>query len=51
MHPSALLMNSVAGRQQRILRQTDRAGATLDIISPTANPTSPVTENFGSIVN
>jgi len=26
----------------RTLQQTDRAGATLDIISPTANPTSPV---------
>jgi hypothetical protein len=46
------MMNSVADRQQRILQQTDRAGATLDIISPTADPTSPVmTRNFGSIAN
>jgi hypothetical protein len=33
----------------RTLQQTDRAGATLDIVSPLANPTSPVM--FGSAVN
>jgi hypothetical protein len=26
----------------RTLQQTDRAGATLDIVSPLANPTSPL---------
>ena len=36
----------------RTLQQTDRAGATLDIISPTANPTSPVmTGNSGNAIN
>jgi hypothetical protein len=32
----------------RTLQQTDRAGATLDIISPTANPTSPVMSGVSS---
>jgi hypothetical protein len=32
----------------RTLQQTDRAGATLDIISPLANPTSPLM--FGPLV-
>jgi hypothetical protein len=34
----------------RTLQQTDRAGATLDIISPTANPTSPVMTGVGGSV-
>jgi hypothetical protein len=34
----------------RTLQQTDRAGATLDIISPTANPTSPVMTGVASPV-
>jgi len=46
MHSSALLMKSVADGQQVIQQQTDRAGTTLDIVSPTANWTGPVTENF-----
>jgi hypothetical protein len=35
----------------RTLQQTDRAGATLDIISPTANPTSPVMTGNFSLLN
>jgi hypothetical protein len=35
----------------RTLQQTDRTGATLDIISPIANPTSPVMTGVGSPVN
>jgi len=35
----------------RTLQQTDRAGATLDIISPTANPTSPVMTGVTNIAN
>jgi hypothetical protein len=31
----------------RTLQATDRAGATLDIVSPLANPTSPVVTPFG----
>ena len=34
----------------RTLQQTDRAGATLDIISPIANPTSPVMTGVASPV-
>jgi hypothetical protein len=34
----------------RTLQQTDRAGATLDIISPLANPTSPVMTGVGGSV-
>jgi hypothetical protein len=34
----------------RTLQQTDRAGATLDILSPLANPTSPLMlPNFGGV--
>jgi hypothetical protein len=35
----------------RTLQQTDRAGATLDIISPLANPTSPVMNAGGGVTN
>jgi hypothetical protein len=35
----------------RTLQQTDRAGATLDIVSPLANPTSPLMlPNFGGVM-